>query len=208
MTSEIATLPFGSLEGIETRAVLKRAALAHRFLAELKGVAASMPNEVILINALTLQEAKDSSEIENVVTTHDAIYKANLSTAAIPNAATKEVQDYAHAMNQGFQSVRQHKVIRLHDILEVQQYLEKNRAGLRRLPGTDLRNTRTGAVVYIPPQSAEEIDGLMTNLVEYMNIDELCDADPLVKMALIHHQFESIHPFYDGNGPSCPQSKS
>ena len=111
-------------------------------------------------------------------------------------------------MNQGFQTVRQHKVIRLHDILEVQRYLEKNRAGLRRLPGTDLRNPRTGAVVYIPPQSAEEIHGLMTNLVEYINIDELCDADPLVKMALIHHQFESIHPFYDGNGPSCPQSRS
>lgn len=193
-------LPLPSIERWETRAVLKKTAEAHRYLAELKGVAASIPNEAILINTLSLQEAKDSSELENIVTTHDELYKANLFEEAVVNPATKEVQDYAFALKQGFQVVRQHKLIRLSDILAVQQHLERNNAGLRRLPGTDLKNARTGEVVYTPPQNGGDIAALMDNLVNYINDDSLCDADPLVKMAIIHHQFESIHPFYDGNG--------
>ena len=93
-----------------------------------------------------------------------------------------------------------HNLCTPNDILLIQQTLEKNRAGLRKLPGTALKNQATGEVVYEPPQSAREIEDLMGNLVAYINDDELCDADPLVKMAIIHHQFESIHPFYDGNG--------
>jgi len=169
-------------------------------LAELKGVAASIPNEAILINTLSLQEAKDSSEVENIVTTHDELYKANLFEEAISNPATKEVQDYANALKQGFQTVRSHRIIRLSDILAVQEQIERNNAGLRRLPGTDLKNAHTGQVVYTPPQHVDDIANLMDNLVDYINNDDLCDADPLVKMAIIHHQFESIHPFYDGNG--------
>ena len=184
----------------ETRAVLKKTAEAHRYLAELKGVAATIPNEAILINTLTLQEAKDSSEIENIVTTHDEIYKASLFAEALTNPAAKEVQDYSFALIQGFQTVRQQRLVRLHDIITVQRHLEKNNAGLRKLPGTDLKNARTGEVVYTPPQDALDIENLMVNLIEYINNDDLCDADPLVKMAIIHHQFESIHPFYDGNG--------
>lgn len=200
MSSLIAPLPLANIEQWETRAVLKKTAEAHRYLAELKGVAASIPNEAILINTLALQEAKDSSEVENIVTTHDELYKANLFEEAITNPATKEVQDYAFALKQGFQSARQSKLIRLSDILAIQQNLEHNTAGLRKLPGTDLKNARTGEVVYTPPQHADEIASLMDNLVQFINNDELCDADPLVKMAIIHHQFESIHPFYDGNG--------
>ncbi len=147
-----------------------------------------------------MQEAKDSSEVENIVTTHDELYKANLFEEALTNPATKEVQDYAFALKQAFVTVRQTGLIRLDDILAVQQQLEHNQAGLRRLPGTALKNARTGEVVYTPPQHANEISQLMANLVQYINDDSLCDADPLVKMALIHHQFESIHPFYDGNG--------
>ncbi|WP_308363952.1 MULTISPECIES: Fic family protein [unclassified Microbulbifer] len=196
----IPKLPLSDIEALETRAVLKKTAEAHRYLAELKGVAATIPNEAILINTLSLQEAKDSSEIENIVTTHDELYKASLLTEAAVTPATKEVQDYAYALREGFAVVRRQKVIRLGDILTVQQHLERNNAGLRRLPGTDLKNARTGAVVYTPPQHAEEIELLMANLVEYINDNDLCDADPLVKMAIIHHQFESIHPFYDGNG--------
>jgi Fic family protein len=120
----------------------------------------------------------------------------------VSNPAAKEVQDYAFALNQAFQTVRQQKCIRLCDILTVQLSLEKNNAGLRRLPGTELKNARTGEVVYTPPQHADDIERLMDNLVQYINDDALCDADPLVKMAIIHHQFESIHPFYDGNGRS------
>ena len=193
-------LPLANIEHYETRAVLKKTAEAHRFLAELKGVSATIPNEAILINTLTLQEAKDSSEIENIVTTHDEIYKASLMSQAMINPAAKEVQDYSFALRASFETIRKQKIIRLHDIINVQQQLEKNNAGLRKLPGTNLKNARTGEVVYTPPQNAEDIGRLMTNLVEYINNDELCDADPLVKMAIVHHQFESIHPFYDGNG--------
>jgi Fic family protein len=193
-------LPIPNIEQWETRAVLKKTAEAHRYLAELKGVAASIPNEAILINTLALQEAKDSSEVENIVTTHDELYKANLFEEAVANPAAKEVQDYAFALKRGFETARQSKIIRLSDILAVQQNLEHNTAGLRKLPGTDLKNARTGEVVYTPPQHADDIAALMDNLILFINDDSLCEADPLVKMAIIHHQFESIHPFYDGNG--------
>lgn len=200
MHNILPMLPLADIAQWETREVLKKAAQAHRYLAELKGVAASIPNEAILINTLALQEAKDSSEVENIVTTHDELYKANLFTEALISPASKEVQDYAQALKQGFATVRRTGLIRLDDILAVQQQLEHNQAGFRRLPGTELKNARTGEVVYTPPQHADEISELMANLVQYINDDSLCDADPLVKMAIIHHQFESIHPFYDGNG--------
>lgn len=196
----IPNLPLSDIDQLETRAVLKKSAEAHRYLAELKGVAATIPNEAILINTLSLQEAKDSSEVENIVTTHDELFKANVFAEAVANPAAKEVQDYAFALREGFLVVRQQKIIRLSDVLMVQQTIEKNRAGLRRLPGTELKNLQTGEVIYTPPQHADEIEALMNNLVSYINDESLCDADPLVKMALIHHQFESIHPFYDGNG--------
>jgi len=200
MSTSLALLPLPNIEQWETRAVLKKTAEAHRYLAELKGVVASIPNEAILINTLALQEAKDSSEVENIVTTHDELYKANLFEEAITNSATKEVQDYAFALKQGFQTARQNQLIRLSDILVVQENLEHNNAGLRKLPGTDLKNAHTGEVVYTQPQHADDIASLMENLIRYINDDDLCEADPLVKMAIIHHQFESIHPFYDGNG--------
>lgn len=193
-------LPLDAIEQWETRAVLKQAAQAHRYLAELKGVAATIPNEEILINTLTLQEARHSSEIENIITTQDELYRAVVADEASIAPETKEVQDYATALRAGFNSVRQSRLLRLNDILVIQETLEKNRAGLRKLPGTALKNQATGEVVYEPPQSAQVIVELIENLVAYINDDTLCDADPLVKMAIIHHQFESIHPFYDGNG--------
>lgn len=193
-------LPFADIEQIETRAVLKKVAEANRFLAELKGVGSTIPNEVILINTLSLQEAKHSSAIENIVTTHDEMYKAELFNDMQVNPAAKEVQDYALALKEGFVLVRRTGLVRLADIIFVQQTLEKNNAGFRKLPGTELKNAQTGQVVYTPPQHPADIERLMQNLVNYINDNSLCDADPLVKMALIHHQFESIHPFYDGNG--------
>tara|TARA_R110001599_G_scaffold63468_2_gene176701 strand:+ start:353 stop:1435 length:1083 start_codon:yes stop_codon:yes gene_type:complete len=196
----IQNLPLSNIDQLESRAVLKKSAEAHRYLAELKGIAATIPNEAILINTLGLQEAKDSSEVENIVTTHDELFKANLFAEAVANPAAKEVQDYAFALREGFLVVRKQKLIRLSDILSVQEYIEKNRAGLRRLPGTELKNLQTGEVIYTPPQHADDIEALMANLISYINDDSLCEADPLVKMAIIHHQFESIHPFYDGNG--------
>lgn len=196
----LPTLPLPEIDQWETRAVLKQAAQAHRYLAELKGVAATIPNEEILINTLTLQEARHSSEIENIITTQDDLYRAVVAEEAQIDPQTKEVQDYATALRASFRSVRQSRLLRLDDILVIQETLEQNRAGLRKLPGTALRNQATGEVVYEPPQAAPEIERLMGNLVDYINDDQRCDADPLVKMAIIHHQFESIHPFYDGNG--------
>lgn len=196
----IELLPLKNMAQWETRAVLKKVAEAHRYLAELKGVAGTIPNEAILINTLSLQEAKDSSEVENIVTTHDELYKESLTLEKEKSPAAKEVQDYAFALRHAFKKIRETKLIRLQDILTVQERLEKNSAGLRRTPGTELKNSRTGEVVYTPPQHPDEIEKLMDNLVNYINDDSLCDADPLVKMAMIHHQFESIHPFYDGNG--------
>ncbi|MBQ1783233.1 MAG: Fic family protein [Gammaproteobacteria bacterium] len=199
MTSPVA-LPLADIEHWETRVVLKKAAEAHRHLAELKGVVATIPNEAILINTLALQEARHSSEIENIITTQDEIYKAELFTDDSASPAAKEVQNYAAALKLGFERVRHSRLLRLNDLLAIQQRLEQNRAGLRQLPGTALKNALTGAVVYTPPQSPDEIAGLMANLIDYLNDNALCNADPLVKMAIIHHQLESIHPFYDGNG--------
>lgn len=200
MATELETLPLIDIEQWETRKVLKKLAEAHRYLAELKGIAASIPNEEILINTLALQEAKDSSAVENIVTTHDDLYKADLLEESMVQPAAKEVRDYAGALKNAFAQIRQSKIIRLDDILRVQQHLEKNRAGLRKLPGTELKNALTGEVIYTPPQHPDDVVKLMNNLIEYINDDEICDADPLIKMAIIHHQFESIHPFYDGNG--------
>ncbi|MDX1695704.1 MAG: Fic family protein [Ketobacteraceae bacterium] len=200
MDFELTPLPLPNIETWETRKVLKHCAEAHRHLAELKGMAASIPNEAILINTLALQEAKDSSEIENIITTHDDLYKQELAIESYTSAAAKEVRNYVAALKHGFAQVRKTKLIRLDDIIQIQEIIESNRAGLRKLPGTALKNQSTGDIIYTPPQDPEEILTLMNNLTAYINDESLCDADPLVKMAIIHHQFESIHPFYDGNG--------
>lgn len=185
---------------VETKVVLKKTALAHRYLAELKGIAATIPNEQILINTLTLQEAKDSSAIENIITTQDALFQAELQTELLIDIATKEVQDYAYALRTGFELVRNNKILTLNHIKQIQAKLEGNNAGFRKQLGTTLKNAATGEVVYTPPQQPEDVERLMSNLEQYINNDELSDVDPLIKMAIIHHQFESIHPFYDGNG--------
>jgi Fic family protein len=185
---------------IETKVVLKKLASTHRYLAELKGVAATIPNEGIILNTLALQEAKDSSEIENIITTHDEMYKADVFDDFVKNPAAKEVGSYASALRKGFDLVRQGGVITTNIILEIQEELEGNSAGLRKLPGTALVSDKTGKTIYTPPQSHDEIVELMKNLERFINDDSMSDVDLLVKMALIHFQFETIHPFYDGNG--------
>jgi len=193
--SELNNLPI--IKPIETPKVLKKAISANRALANLNGVARIIPNSVILINSLVLQEAKDSSEIENIITTHDELYRANLDIESVTNEA-KEVQNYKEALLRGFALVKEHKLLLLKHIVEIQGVLEKNDAGVRRQAGTNLKNTLSGEVIYTPPQDYETIQQLLTNLESYIN--EPNELDPLVNMAIIHHQFESIHPFYDGNG--------
>lgn len=183
---------------IETKKILKQLAKTNRSLAELKGFSDTIPNKNILINAILINEAKDSSEIENIVTTHDEIYRA-MSLDSFGNSAAKEVVSYRAALWHGYNLVLKNKSITTNMIVEIQSIVEGNSAGIRRLPGTVLRNDRTGEVVYTPPSSEVEIRRLLGNLENYMNEDDM-QIDPLIKLAVIHYQFESIHPFYDGNG--------
>jgi Fic family protein len=183
----------------ETPAILKKLASSSRQLAELKGIAASIPNQAILINTLGLQEAKDSSEIENIVTTHDELLKDDVLPEAFASPAAKEVLRYRQALRVGFEQVRSSGLLTSNHLIEIQSELERNNAGFRKLPGTALKDGG-GRTVYTPPQNPAEIVALMRDLERFINDSDLFAADPLIKMALIHHQFESIHPFYDGNG--------
>lgn len=195
---ELKKLPL--VEDIETKKILKKLASSHRALAELKGVVSTIPNENILINTLGLQEAKDSSEIENIITTRDDIYKTALNLDGFKSLNAKEVQNYISALKIGFSLIKQKGILTNNDIIEIQSELEQNNAGFRKVPGTELKNALTGEVVYTPPQDYQIILNLMQNLEQFINNNSISDFDPLVKMAIIHYQFESIHPFYDGNG--------
>jgi Fic family protein len=185
---------------VETKAVLKSLPSAHAALAELKGIASTIPNQNILINTLGLQEAKDSSAIENIITTHDDLYKSELNLASFKSLEAKEVQNYISALKKGFELIKTKGLITNNIIVEIQKELEGNSAGFRKLPGTALKNSSTGETIYTPPQDINEINKLMTNLEKFINDPSMCDYDPIIKMAIIHYQFESIHPFYDGNG--------
>ena len=198
MTWKLIPLPYS--EDLETKSILKQLPAAHAALAELKGIVRSIPNQIILLNTLGIQEAKDSSSVENIITTHDELYKANLDFEVNTSPDVKEVQNYVAAMKRGFELLQTRGLLTNQTILKIQETLEGNNAGFRKLPGTALKNAQTGEIVYLPPQDPNEILSLMANLEQFINDPELSDYDPLVKMAIIHYQFESIHPFYDGNG--------
>lgn len=199
MTNEIFILPpLPPQAEIETIAILKQLSQSHRYLAELKGTSKTIPNESILINTLTLQEAKDSSEIENIITTHDDLYKENILIDT-KKPASKEVYNYAQGLKLGFEIVRKERLLLNKHILTVQKELLANNAGFRTQAGTKLVNSQ-GQTVYTPPQNATEVLDLMSNLEKFINDNDFSNLDPLIKMAIIHYQFESIHPFYDGNG--------
>lgn len=198
MKNKLNLLPLET--DIETRSVLKSLPSAHAALAELKGIASIIPNQAILINTLGLQEAKDSSAIENIITTHDDLYKSGLDFDSFKSLNAKEVQNYINATKKGFELISESGLLTNRIILRIQEELEGNKAGFRKLPGTVLKSSSTDEVIYTPPQYPEEIKSLMANLEKFINDRSLCDFDPLVKMSVIHFQFESIHPFYDGNG--------
>ncbi|GAK46548.1 cell filamentation cAMP-inducing protein Fic [Tepidicaulis marinus] len=185
---------------LETVAVLKALAKAGRALAELKGRAATIPNQGILIDTLSLQEAKASSEIENIVTTQDELFQAELFPEGPDSPAAKEVARYRDALKLGFDRLYESGLITNKTLIDIFQLLKGHQGGFRTGPGTALKNEATGETVYVPPQEAQEIISLMAALERFIHEDEACLLDPLIKMALIHHQFESIHPFPDGNG--------
>lgn len=183
---------------VESFAILKQLSKSSQALGELKGIAQTMPNQEMLINAVVLQEAKDSSEIENIITTQDELYKALTSqTKQAPHV--KEVINYRKAIFIGYNLLKKQGFLKLKDIEFLQQTIIENKAGIRSVPGTVLKNDKTGEVVYTPPQDKEEILELLNNFLEHFNLN-MEDTPPLINLAILHYQFESIHPFYDGNG--------
>lgn len=180
---------------------MKALSRASRALAELKGQAMSIPNQGILIDTLALQEARASSEIENIVTTQHEVFQADVFPESLQSPAAKEVSRYRSALRLGYQSLLDSRgLITNNTIIVMFQLLKGRSEGFRSTPGTALRNETTGEIVYVPPQDAQAVASAMVALERFVNNSDGCDLDPLIKMALIHHQFESIHPFSDGNG--------
>lgn len=174
---------------------------AHRSLAELKGCADSIPNQTILINTLALQEAKASSEVESYVTTQDELFQADLHISEWISPAAKEVSRYREALMHGFEKMRaQQGILSNATLIDLFQLLKGSNEGFRQHSGTVLKNEKTGSTIFVPPQDGAEIHAHMRALENFINTDEPGELDSLIKMAIIHHQFESIHPFSDGNG--------
>lgn len=188
-----------SKEKIENLNILREANKATAALAELKGIANTIPNQSILVNAIVLQEAKVSSEIENIITTQDELYKALVTNKSKQSPDTKEVVNYRKAIFNGYDLIKKQGFLKVNDIVDIQHELIGNNAGIRSMPGTVLKNDRTGETVYTPPQDKKEILDLLTNFIDYFNSNKT-EISPLINLAVLHHQFESIHPFYDGNG--------
>lgn len=185
-------------EKIETLKILRQTTKSAAALAELKGIAKTIPNQSMLINAIVLQEAKGSSEIENIITTQDELYRALTVNKATLSSATKEVVNYRKAIFYGFDILKKQGFLRVNDIIGIQQKLIDNDAGIRSTPGTVLKNDKTGEIVYTPPQDKAEILDLLSNFITHFNDNS--ELSPLINLAILHYQFESIHPFYDGNG--------
>ncbi len=183
---------------IETRAILKKAITAGRALAELKGLGDTIPNQSILVNSLILQEAKASSEIENIITTNDALFRAFSAKTGSVDPATKEVLRYRQALWEGYRTLGQRPLLTTNLFIEVVQTIKENKAGIRKVPGTTISNAATGEVIFTPPEGENIIRDKLKNLETYIHEED--NVDPLIKLSIIHYQFETIHPFLDGNG--------
>ncbi len=186
------------LANVETTPILRMAIRANKALAELRGSGHLIPNQGVLIQALGLSEAKVSSEIENIVTTNDELYRAFADGAANIDAETKEVLRYKDALWHGYRALTQNKRLLTTPLfIELGQILRDSTQGIRNRPGTKLVNSH-GEVKYTPPEGAEVIRQKLSNLEQFIHAEDA--LDPLIKMAIVHYQFEAIHPFSDGNG--------
>lgn len=184
----------------ESNELLRHLAKASRYLGELNGLCESLPDPSLLINTIVLQESKDSSAIENIVTTQDELYKAATEEGST-NHAAKEVLSYREALYVGLRKMQsQENLLLSSTLIEIVQTIKQNDSGIRKTPGTALKNAITGSVIYTPPCCEDEIREKLTALETFINDSENSELDPLIKMALIHYQFEAIHPFGDGNG--------
>lgn len=192
---KLNTLPFKV--NLNTIDILKKLNIANNSIGELKGLVNILPNPNLILSLINVSESKDSSAIENIITTYEDIYKELVSKATV-SKPSKEVLNYKKAIEYGYKELNSKKFISTNSIVQIQELVEPNKGGIRKLPGTVIMNMDTNEIVHTPPQDEAEIRELLKNLEDYMNIEN--DYDPLINMALIHYQFESIHPFYDGNG--------
>jgi Fic family protein len=200
-----ANIPYNNLPilppkaELETILILKAAIAANKALAKLDGSIAQLPNPSVLIDTIGLQEAKASSEIENIITTHDALYQSAVADRSVEDPATKEVIFYKEALWYGYEQVKKKGIITTNLFVKLAQLIKQNQSSIRNIPGTQIKNDSTGEVVYTPPEGETIIRDKLKNLEDFINLPD-GGLDPLVKMAIIHYQFEAIHPFADGNG--------
>lgn len=193
------TLPDLSITSeLETKKILKKTITASRALAELKGAITSLPNPVLFVDTLQLQEAQASSAIENIVTTQDALFQAFVASKKTEDSATKEVIHYKDALWFGVNQLNRKPLLTTNLFISLMQIIKENQSTIRQLPGTQLKNPATGQIIYTPPDGEQIIRHKLHALEDF--IHEENEIDPLIKMAMIHYQFEAIHPFYDGNG--------
>ena len=182
---------------IETKEILRKTISAGRALAQLNGTLLNLPNPTLFLDTIYLQEAKASSEVENIITTNDELYKSFVADKKVENSATKEVLGYKEALWSGLEQLKTKPFITTNLCIRIVQCIKQNNASIRVTPGTTLSNTQ-GEVIYTPPSGETVIREKLANLEKFINGDE--GIDPLIKMALMHYQFEAIHPFADGNG--------
>lgn len=182
---------------IETKEILRKTISAGRALAQLNGTLLNLPNPTLFIDTIYLQEAKASSEVENIITTNDELYKSLVADRKVENSATKEVLSYKEALWLGLEQLKNKPFITTNLCISIVQCIKQNTASIRVTPGTTLSNTQ-GEVIYTPPSGESVIREKLANLEKFINEDD--SIDPLIKMALMHYQFEAIHPFSDGNG--------
>jgi Fic family protein len=194
--NELPLLP--PKENTETAAVLKKTVSAGRALAELKGLGKTIPNQAMLLNTIVLQEAQSSSEIENIITTTDTLFRALTVKTSQVDAATKEVLRYREALSESYRAIKKRHLLTTNLFIKIYQTIKENRAGIRNVPGTVIKNISTGEVIYTPPEGESVIRDKLKNLEDYIHAENA--VDPLVKLAVIHYQFEATHPFTDGNG--------
>lgn len=183
---------------LETKAVLKASLAAQVALADLRSAARMIPNDGILVRAITLQEARVSSEIEMVVTTNDELYRALSETEQAATPQTKEVLRYGEAVWLGYGHVMKHRGFDRNFLVRLAQTISGQPINVREGVGTRVGDVRSGKIVYTPPVGRVRIEGLLDNLVDYWS--KVKDIDPLVRMCVGHYQFEAIHPFPDANG--------
>lgn len=194
--NELPLLP--PQEEIESKAILKKTISASRALSELKGAITNLPNPALFLDTIQLQEAQASSAIENIITTRDELFRATVAHKKVENPAVKEVFRYKEALWMGLDALGKRPLLNTNLFIRLVQTLKENQAGIRNVPGTQLKNPATGQVIYTPPEGEDVIREKLKNLEDYIHVDD--GTDPLVKMAIIHYQFEAIHPFFDGNG--------